>query len=101
MSELYRIFAADWQHVLDFSDEALVELYNYESYGGSTPAQNNGFAHGKKWLNLHVSEWKEMIAEGLLFKCELYEDPKYANYHWWLDRVLANVRDNVIVWRVT
>jgi hypothetical protein len=86
MSELYRMFASEWQHVLDFSDDALVELYNYESYGGSI-SQKNGFHHGKKWLNLAVSMWKEDIALGLLFKHELYDDPKFP--HWWLDSIFG------------
>ena len=79
------MFAGEWENVLDFSDEALLELYNYESYGGSVK-QNNGFMHGKKWLNLNVTMWKEDIERGLLFKWELYEDPKFP--HWWLDKVL-------------
>jgi hypothetical protein len=33
MSEVYRIFAADWAHLHDFSDEMLIELYNAESFG--------------------------------------------------------------------
>ncbi len=28
MSELYRVFATDWKDCLDFSDAALLELYN-------------------------------------------------------------------------
>lgn len=78
------MFASDWKDCLDFSDEALVELYNYESYGGQI-SPKNGFAVGKKWLNLNVSMWKEDIAQGYLFKHELYEDPKFP--HWWLDGV--------------
>lgn len=85
MSELYKIFAHDWEDCLEFSDEALVELYNFESYGGSHPKQNNGFMHGKKMLNLNVSMWKEDLALGNLFKFELYEDPKFP--HWWLDSI--------------
>jgi hypothetical protein len=84
MSEVYRMFANDWKDCLDFSDEALLELYNYESYGGKI-SPSNGFAVGKKWLNLNVSMWKEDIEKGLLFKRELYDDPKFP--HWWLDGV--------------
>ena len=84
MAELYRMFANDWSHVLDFSDEAMVELYNHESYGQPI-RQNNGFMHGKKWLNLNVTMWKEDIEKGLLFVPELYDDPKFP--HWWLDNI--------------
>ena len=89
MAELYKTFANDWQDCLDFSDEMLVELYNYESYGGSRCHPKNGFAHGKKWLNLSVSMWKEDIEAGNLFKYELYEDVRFP--HWWLDGVLVGM----------
>ena len=87
MSALYRHFAEPWQHVLDFSDDALLSLYNHESYGTSL-SQKNGFAQGKKMLNLQVTAWKEMLREGTLAKFELYEDPNYP--HWWLDSCLEN-----------
>ncbi len=96
MSEVYRIFSSDWKHVLDYSDKMLLELYNHESYGGSI-SPKNGFAVGKKYLNLHVTGWKEQIAQGLLFKQELYDDPKFP--HWWLDSVLKGVKDNFDIWR--
>jgi hypothetical protein len=70
---------------------ALIELYNYESYGGQLCKKTNGFMHGKKWLNLNVTMWKEDIEAGLLFKFELYQDSKFP--HWWLDNVLSgNIR---------
>lgn len=84
MSEVYRIFAKEWEHCLDFSDEMLIELFNGESYG-TYVSPKNGFAHGKKWLSLNVSMWKEDIASGLLFKYELYDDGTFP--HWWLDSV--------------
>ena len=73
MSELYKHFAAPWEHVLDFSDEALLSLYNHESYGLPL-SSNNGFAKGKQMLNLQVTAWKEMLREGTLAKFELYEE---------------------------
>jgi hypothetical protein len=88
MSEMYRIFASDYIDCCDFSDEALIELYNVESYGGRTHPMN-GFAVGKKWLSVTVKMWKEDISQGLLFKHELYDDPKFP--HWWLDSVLKGV----------
>ena len=84
MAELYKLFASDWIHALDFSDQALLDLYNQESYGG-TVSQNNGYAHGKKWLNLHVTDRKQDINDGILYKFELYEDPLFP--HWWLDNI--------------
>ena len=87
MSELYRHFGEPMGIDLDFSDEALISLYNAESYG--TPCSSkNGFAVGKQYLNVQVNAWKEMLREGTLAKFELYEDPKYPD--WWLDNILAN-----------
>jgi hypothetical protein len=84
MADVYRIFAADWAHMHDFSDEMLIELYNGESYGGPVSIQN-GFACGKKWLNVNVAMWKEDIGRGLFRASELYADPKYPQ--WWLDQI--------------
>lgn len=84
MSEIYKMFARDWEQFHDFNDEALLELYNSESYGGPV-SQKNGFALGKKWLSVNVAMWKEDIDKGLLHVRELYEDPKFP--HWWLDSV--------------
>lgn len=95
MSEIYKVFSNDWKHVLDYSDEMLLELYNYESYGG-TVSSKNGYSVGKKYLNLCVTGWKEQIRDGMLFKQELYDDPKLP--HWWLDSVLKGVEDNFRIW---
>ena len=73
---------------LDFSEEAEVSLFNHESYGTSL-SPNNGFAVGKRYLNLNVTMWREDIRRGWLFKHELYEDPELP--HWWLDSVLGGV----------
>ena len=89
MAELYKVFAIEWESCLDFSDDALVELYNFESYGGKRCNKNNGFVHGKKMLNLNVTMWKEDIEAGNLFKFELYNDPKFPT--WWLDSILLNM----------
>ena len=84
MAELYRYFAKDWEHVLDFSDEALLEMFNSESYG--TPVvPKNGYLVGKQWLNVNVAMWKEDIAGGTLFKWELYADENLPD--WWLDGI--------------
>lgn len=93
MAELYRLFAPV-SDKLDFSDQALIDLYNFESYGG-TLHPGNGFAFGKQYLNLQVTMWKEDLAAGLIFKWELYEDDRYPK--WWLDRVLSNSTEHDII----
>lgn len=87
MCELYRTFSKDWEHLYIFNDDMIVELYNHESYG-TFVSNNNGFALGKKWLNVNVSMWLEDIERGLLFKQELYNDGKFP--HWWLDNIFKD-----------
>lgn len=85
MCTVYRHFVSDWDHILDFSDESMLQLYLSESYGDVKCDPSNGYYHGKKWLNVNVTMWKEDMERGLLFKCELYDDPNLPN--WWLDKV--------------
>ncbi len=87
MVEVYRIFSRQWDHMLDYSEDSLLEMYEYESFG--TPIkdhQRNGYFIGKQWMDVNVSMWKEDIQKGILFRCELYNDPTFP--HWWLDKVL-------------
>lgn len=90
MSELYRLFASNMGE-LDFSDEALLSMYNYESYGTAL-SPKNGFAVGKQYLNLQVTMWREDLRRGWLFKHELYEDERFP--HWWLDSALDGTYRN-------
>lgn len=89
-AEIYRLFAKDWEALLDFSDEALLSLYNHESYGTQL-SDKNGFAVGKKFLNVQVTMWREDLANHSIFKWELYEDERFPQ--WWLDSVLGNETD--------
>lgn len=84
MCIVYRIFSRHWEHVLDLSDQAVVELFNCETYGGRA-SQKNGFAVGKVYLNVHVKMWKEDIELGLLRKYELYDEHLFPE--WWLDSI--------------
>lgn len=68
MCEIYKIFAKDWD--CDFSDEAKKEMYIFESTGkgdiditgfNAIDKKPNGYAVGKKWLNVTVSSWMEII----------------------------------------
>lgn len=89
MSELYRIFARGYSD-LDFSDDALLSLYNHESYGLAL-SPRNGFAVGKQYLNVQVAMWRDDIRSGIIAKFELYEDERFP--HAWLDSVLGNIWD--------
>jgi hypothetical protein len=88
MSNIYRHFSKDWQSILDYSEESLLELYISESYGDVDCKDNNGFYIGKKMLNVTVAMWKEDITKGLLLKYELYDDPNLPD--WWLNKVLKH-----------
>lgn len=88
MCNIYKIFSKDWEHILDYSEESMMQLFIYESYGGVKCDPLNGFSVGKKWLNVIVTMWFEDIEKGFLFKIELYDDPILPN--WWLDEILKN-----------
>lgn len=60
MCEVYRIFSKEWSHTHDFSDNAMVELFNHESYGTKL-SEKNGFALGKKWMNVTVPLGKKIF----------------------------------------
>ena len=97
MCDVYVVFSKDWAHLYDFSDQSKIDLFNHESYG--LPIKpNNGFALGKKWLNVQVAMWKEDILDGTLFKFELYQDDKFP--HWWLDSVFKDRMDYVPNWLI-
>jgi hypothetical protein len=85
MAELYKHFARHWTG-LDFSDEALLEMFNSESYGTRVNPKN-GYLVGKGFLNVAVTSWKEDVALGTLFVKELYQD---GYPEWWLDGIFCN-----------
>lgn len=86
MCEVYKLFSKDWKHILDYSEDSLVDMFRYESHGYKNCKPNNGYLVGKKWLNVFVDMWKEDITAGILFVDELYDDPFIPD--WWLDNIL-------------
>lgn len=87
MCEIFRIFSKDWEHLVDYSEESMLEMYNHDTYGHSI-SDKNGFLLGKKWLSVNIEMWREDLEKGYLFKSELYNDGKYP--HWWLDSIFKN-----------
>lgn len=69
-AKIYKEFASEWSNILSFDEDALEECFFWETYGKPV-SENNGYAVGKKWLNVFISMWKEDIRDGLLFKSEL------------------------------
>lgn len=97
--EVYRPFAerAGFEG-MDFSEEAAFALYERETYGRGTVGNGNGFAEGKRLVDITVAMWMEdlyptAVYPPILFPWELYEDPNLPD--WWLDRVIPADR----VWR--
>lgn len=67
----------------------MVSLYNHESYGTELNSSNNGFAIGKKWLNWHITNWKQGLIEGSLTRYDLLSDiPDVEGYKEVVDKVL-------------
>jgi hypothetical protein len=87
MSEVYQIFSSSWKHTLDFSEDSLIDMYQYETYGTQIKdKQTNGFYVGKQWMDANIKMWREDLENKLLSKQELYEDKTFP--HWWLDKIL-------------
>lgn len=91
--EVYKPFAMRAGFITsDFSDESAVALFEFESFGTGSILQNNGFAQGKRLVDITVAMWiEDMYSHGLdtppmLFASELYSDPNLPN--WWLDKVI-------------
>lgn len=86
MAVIYKHFAGvgDW----DFSESAAVAMFNYESSGGSIPAEKNGYFIGKKWMDLTITEYwiPDLIEHKTLFAYDLHSDPNYPD--WFLNKVL-------------
>ena len=99
-AEIYRHFATSEtknKDLLDFSDKAKQEMFDFETYGkGNIDFQEifynkkiNGYAYGKKMMDITISMWREDIPQGLLYKSELYSDGNFS--HWWLKKVLKGI----------
>lgn len=87
---LYKHFASLFGQ-FDFSDESMVSLYNHESYGTELNSSNNGFAIGKKWLNWHITNWKQGLIEGSLTRHDLLSNiPDVEGYKEVVDKVLED-----------
>lgn len=82
MAEMYRRFARGFDG-MDFSEEALQEAYQAETFGSAID-RSNGYRQGKMMVDLTVSMWLEDLPDMLLFSEELYEDFPA----WFLNKVL-------------
>ncbi len=86
MAEIYKIFSKDFSELV-YDDNALEEMFLYESRGIRINNPRNGYLAGKQWMDVNIAMWKEDIHTSLLTKEELYLDETFP--HWWLDKVLT------------
>jgi hypothetical protein len=85
MAEMYKRFAADYPRA-DFSESAALAMYLHESTGAPLPdPRTNGYALGKKWMDVTVAAWKEDIEQLGLLVSELQGEDGYPD--WFLERV--------------
>ena len=61
---VYRKFAQEYSE-LKFDGKAALECFEWETYGKKI-SESDGFAVGKKWLDVTLSMWKEDLITGLL-----------------------------------
>jgi len=76
MSEIYKRFARDYTG-LDFSREALEQMYLHDSNGSvkfDIANTKNGYFIGKYWMSVTINMWKEDIKKGFLLVNELLTD---------------------------
>ena len=84
MAEMYKRFASDYK-CADFSDDAAMAMYLHESTGAPLPdPKTNGYALGKKWMDVTVAAWKEEIPQMGLLVSELQADG-YPD--WFLEQI--------------
>lgn len=72
-AERYLYFSRYWHHMLDLTEDSLIECYNWESFGHRVKSTNNAYVVGKSWMDVNITIWKEDIANGLLLPEELEE----------------------------
>ena len=98
MADMYKLFTMDQESIYDYSEEAALEMYLYESTGKpkiiySQKRENglhNGYAVGKHWMDVTIAMWLEDIdsSEEMKFVVlfELFSDPNLPT--WFLKKVL-------------
>lgn|SRR3990167_2367214 len=92
LAAVYRRFA-DRDPLFDFSREALLECYLFESYGVQAANINkNGYIFGKWGKDITLSMWKEDLARGDISKFELISRIN----GWWAKRALNFVPCNPV-----
>jgi hypothetical protein len=84
MAEIYKRFAVGHPHA-DFGESAALAMFAHESTGAPLPdPRTNGYALGKKWMDVTIAGWKDEIPQMGLLVSELLAD---GYPEWFLRRV--------------
>lgn len=87
IAEGYLYFSKSYDHI-DDSDEAMRNMYSYETFGHPRIKYNelqengkyNAYAIGKHWMDVTIAMWREDIINGNLIKFELLNDPDIPDF---------------------
>lgn len=86
VSENYRKVAETFYRpadsTLDFSEKALQEAFEKETFGIRHDMSKNGWAFGKKAFDITVASWKEDLADGLFCKYDYLRDYKEDSFEY-------------------
>lgn len=106
MCEVYKIFADDY---CDFSQDAMKAMYEFETFGkgsisidgfNTSGLNPNGYAVGKKFLNITVSMWMDELKPFINGErnrthigwfntiSRIYHDKSFPK--WWLDEIFGS-----------
>lgn len=79
MTPRYRQVAAFYTRGLensgfDFSEQAMLDMYEAETYGAPHDLKSNGYAFGKKSMDITLAAWREDLLLGNTTKYELWSE---------------------------
>lgn len=72
MAKFYARFAKGSD--FDFSDNAMHEAFEVETYGRKWDVSNNGYVYGKKMMDVTLASWKQDVEDGLMTKFDILSD---------------------------
>lgn len=62
----------------DFSEQAMLEMFEAETYGTKHDLRHNGYSFGKKAMDITLAAWREDLLLGNITKYELWSE--YEEY---------------------
>lgn len=68
---IYSYFKLENCDNLDYSEKAIVEMFEHESLGKEINTKTNGYYHCKRNLDITLANWTETLKDGLTTKYEI------------------------------